>query len=109
MYKLKSGNKVSLPGKIKTTSSILVSLTEAIMSYFGSLCPISKTFPSALNFMRSAFIFTLLNKIPLSTVEKSIKDLKDKSSKNLDRWVNPLVSALVSGIVAFIFVKVGLK
>ena len=52
---------------------------------------------------------TQAQEMRLSTVEKSIKDLKDKSSKNLDRWVNPLVSALVSGIVAFIFVKVGLK
>lgn len=52
---------------------------------------------------------TQAQEMRLSTVEKSIKDLKDKSSKNLDRWVNPLISALVSGIVAFIFVKVGLK
>ena len=52
---------------------------------------------------------TQAQEMRLSTVEKSIKELKDKSSKNLDRWVNPLISALVSGLVAFIFIKVGLK
>lgn len=52
---------------------------------------------------------TQAQEMRLSTVEKSIKDLKEKNSKNTDRWINPLISAIVSGIVAFIFVKIGLK
>lgn len=52
---------------------------------------------------------TQAQEMRLSAVEKSIKDLKDKNSKNIDRWLNPAVSAIISGIVAFIFVKVGLK
>lgn len=52
---------------------------------------------------------TQAQEMRLSNVEKSIKDLKDKNSKSLDRWINPLISAIISGVVAFIFVKVGLK
>ena len=43
----------------------------------------------------------------LSTAEKAIQELKDNSKKNVERWLSPLVSAVISGLVAFIFVKVG--
>lgn len=44
-----------------------------------------------------------------SNQEVRLSNLEKKIEKNVDRWLNPLVSAVVSGIVAFIFVKVGLR
>ncbi len=44
-----------------------------------------------------------------ATQEVRIKTLENRMDKNIDRWLSPLVSAGVSGIVAFIFFKVGLK
>lgn len=63
---------------------------------------------------------TQAQELRISTLEKGITELKtaltdyiqkndNKKSKNIDRWLTPLISALVSGLVAFIFVKVGLK
>ena len=45
----------------------------------------------------------------IKNLETAIKEMKDSNKKNIDRWLSPLVSALVSGAVAFIFVKVGLR
>ena len=45
----------------------------------------------------------------MNAVEATIKDLKANQKTKLDRWLNPLVSAVVSGVIAFIFIKVGLK
>jgi cell division septum initiation protein DivIVA len=45
----------------------------------------------------------------IKSLEQAIKEMKDSNTKNIDRWLSPLVSALVSGIVAFVFFKVGLK
>ena len=47
--------------------------------------------------------------IRLGIIENSIAELKVAKNKNIDRWLNPLVSAIVSGFVAFVFFKVGLK
>lgn len=56
---------------------------------------------------------TQAQELRLSTVEKGlsdfIKEMRAKQSKNVERWLTPLISALISGAVAFIFVKVGLK
>jgi uncharacterized membrane protein YjjP (DUF1212 family) len=52
---------------------------------------------------------TQAQEIRLSTAEKAIQELKDNSKRNVERWLSPLVSAIISGLVAFIFVKVGLK
>ena len=63
---------------------------------------------------------TQAQEIRLNTAEKAITELKTelenkinelekKKSKSIDRWLSPLVSALVSGGVAFLLVKVGLK
>lgn len=52
---------------------------------------------------------TQAQEIRLNTAEKAIQELKDNSKKNIERWLSPLVSAVISGLVAFIFVKVGLK
>lgn len=45
----------------------------------------------------------------IKTLEAAIKEIKDSNKKNIDRWLSPLISALVSGLVAFILIKVGLK
>lgn len=49
--------------------------------------------------------------ILLQTNQQEIRlsNLEKKIEKNVDRWLNPLVSAVISGIVAFIFIKVGMK
>ena len=47
--------------------------------------------------------------IRLSNAEKAIRELTEKKEKNIQIWLSPLISAIVSGIVAFIFVKIGLK
>lgn len=45
----------------------------------------------------------------LNTIEKELRDLKNNKKSNVDRWLNPLIAAVVSGMVAYIFVKVGMK
>lgn len=52
---------------------------------------------------------TALQEQRLQNLENSIKELKNAKTKNVDRWLTPLVSTAVSGLIAFIFVKVGLK
>ena len=52
---------------------------------------------------------TQAQEIRLSTVEKAVSELRNASRQNIDRWVNPLISAVVSGLIAFIFLKVGMK
>jgi membrane-bound ClpP family serine protease len=52
---------------------------------------------------------TQAQEIRLSNAEKAIRDLGDKKEKNIQMWLSSLISAIVSGIVAFIFIKVGLK
>ena len=59
---------------------------------------------------------TQAQELRLSTAEKGITDLnnalkaiEDKKQKNTSMWLSPLISAIISGLIAFIFVKVGLK
>jgi len=59
---------------------------------------------------------TQAQELRLSTAEKGITDLnsalkaiEDKKQKNVAMWLSPLISAFISGIVAYIFVKLGLK
>ena len=47
--------------------------------------------------------------IRIGVIESTIAELKNAKNKNIDRWLNPLVSAVVAGLIAFIFMKVGLK
>lgn len=42
-------------------------------------------------------------------LKNEIENIKTTKTKNIDRWLNPLVATVVSAIVAFIFVKLGLK
>jgi hypothetical protein len=41
--------------------------------------------------------------------EFRISALEKKIDKSVDRWLNPLVAAIVSGFVAFILVKLGVN
>lgn len=41
--------------------------------------------------------------------EVRLSALEKKIEKNVDRYLNPLVSTIIAGVVSFIFVKVGLK
>lgn len=52
---------------------------------------------------------TQAQEIRITNVENAIRDLKDKKTKNTDRWLTPLVSTVISIIVAFVAVKIGLK
>lgn len=45
----------------------------------------------------------------MDAVEETLKELQNNQRKQIDRWLNPIVSAVVSGLIAFIFLKVGLK
>ena len=59
---------------------------------------------------------TQAQEMRLGTLEKQNKDLKDEiedirkqKSKSIERWLNPLISAVVSILVAFVAIKIGLK
>lgn len=59
---------------------------------------------------------TQAQEMRISTLEKQNIDLKDaieniktQKSKNIDRWLNPLISAGISILVAFVAIKIGLK
>lgn len=52
---------------------------------------------------------TQAQEIRLSNAEKAIRELNEKKYKNIQMWLTPLISTIISGIVAFIFVKIGLK
>ena len=54
--------------------------------------------------------------IRITTLEKQngelkieIENMKTQKSKNIDRWLNPLISTVISIIVAFVAIKIGLK
>lgn len=59
---------------------------------------------------------TQAQEMRISTLEKQNLDLKDEinniktqKSKNIERWLNPLISAVISILVAFVAIKIGLK
>lgn len=41
--------------------------------------------------------------------ETRLSILEKRMNANIDRWLNPLVSAIIAGVVSFILIKVGLK
>lgn len=51
---------------------------------------------------------TQAQEIRLSNLETEVKEMKDEATANKRSWLNPLISAIVSGFVAFVFVKIGL-
>lgn len=59
---------------------------------------------------------TQAQEMRITTLEKQnldlkdeIEDIKTQKSKNIDRWLNPLISAGISILVAFVAIKIGLK
>ena len=59
---------------------------------------------------------TQAQEMRITTLEKQNIDLKDEigkmkaqKSKSIERWLTPLISAVVSILVAFVAVKIGLK
>lgn len=52
---------------------------------------------------------TTEQEIRIANMESAIRELRNSKKNATDRWLNPLVAAVVSGLVAFIFLKVGLK
>ena len=59
--------------------------------------------------LRGLVVSNALQEKRLTDAENEIKDLKKNKEKSRDKWLNPLISAVVSGVTAFVFVKVGLK
>lgn len=47
--------------------------------------------------------------IRISNVEKAVQAMIEKNHKNVERWLTPLISTVISGLVAFVFVKIGLR
>lgn len=59
---------------------------------------------------------TQAQEMRISTLEKQNLDLKDEieniktqKTKSIERWLSPLISTVVSILVAYIAVKIGLK
>lgn len=59
---------------------------------------------------------TQAQEMRIATLEKQnielkgvIEDIKKQKAKNTERWLNPLISTVISVIVAFIAIKIGLK
>lgn len=62
-----------------------------------------------LDTVTDLLIQTQAQEMRLSTAEKAIIELKNLKSKSIDRWLNPLVAAGISGLVAFLFTRIGIK
>lgn len=62
-----------------------------------------------LDSLTDLLVQTQTQEIRLSNCETSIREIKKNQSAKTDRWLNPLVSALVSGFVAFILLKIGIR
>lgn len=52
---------------------------------------------------------TTEQEIRIANMESAIRELRNSKKNATDRWLNPLIAAVVSGLIAFIFLKVGLK
>ena len=52
---------------------------------------------------------TATQDLRIKNCEDSIREIQNQKKNTTSMWLNPLLSAMISGIVAFIFVKVGLK
>ena len=52
---------------------------------------------------------TTEQEIRLASIENAVAELKNAKKNSTDRWINPLVAAIVSGFVAFILVKLGVN
>lgn len=52
---------------------------------------------------------TTEQEIRLASIENAVAELKNAKKNSIDRWLNPLVAAIVSGFVAFVLVKLGVS
>lgn len=52
---------------------------------------------------------TATQDLRIKNCEDSIREIQNQKKNTTSLWLNPLVSAMISGLVAFIFIKVGLK
>lgn len=59
---------------------------------------------------------TQAQEMRIATLEKQnidlkgeIEDIKKQKTKNTERWLNPLISTVISVIVASVAIKIGLK
>lgn len=62
-----------------------------------------------LDVVTDLLVKTNTQELRIQSLEDKIKSIENSKGKTLDRWLNPLVSAVISGIVAFIYIKVGMK
>lgn len=62
-----------------------------------------------LDVVTDLLVKTNTQELRIQSLEGKVTTIESGKGKILDRWLNPLVSAVVSGIVAFIFIKVGMK
>ena len=62
-----------------------------------------------LDVVTDLLVKTNTQELRIQSLEGKVTTIENGKVKTLDRWLNPLVSAVVSGIVAFIFIKVGMK
>lgn len=42
-------------------------------------------------------------------IKKDMKDIKDKPGKRMDQIIGYILSAIIGGIISFIFIKLGMK
>lgn len=52
---------------------------------------------------------TATQDLRIKNCEDTIREIQTQKKNTTNMWLSPLVSAVISGIVAFIFLKVGLK
>ena len=62
-----------------------------------------------LDSLTDLLVQTQKQEIRLQNVENAIIELKKNQNAKVERWLNPLISATVSGLVAYLFVKIGVK
>lgn len=62
-----------------------------------------------LDSLTDLLVQTQTQEIRLQNCEAALRELKKNQNARTDRWLNPLVSALVSGFIAFVLVKIGVK
>ena len=95
--------------KAKTTKGMTI-MNEDTIDY--RLTQIEKK----LDVVTDLLLKTQAQEMRLGTLEQQNKELKDEienikaqKSKNTDRWLNPLIATVISALVAFVFLKIGLK
>ena len=58
-----------------------------------------------LDSLTDLLVQTQTQEIRLQNCEAALREVKKNQAAKTDRWLNPLVSALVSGFITFVFGK----